>query len=189
VNYLDYILLVILGWSVITGFMAGFTRIGIGFAATVLGILFGMWFYDIPAAWVSEYLRSDTAANLLGFFVVFTLFLMTGALAGQILGKAMKTVGLSFLDRLGGAAFGFVRGAFVVVGVVTVLTAFAPQPPPRVIVESRVLPYATTAGNVLAWLAPAPVKDAYNKTMDRLRRAWAEPDPQKKLEILKGGPA
>jgi membrane protein required for colicin V production len=175
VNYLDFALIVIVGWSVVSGFLAGFTRVGIGFAATVLGVLFGFWFYYIPAEWLQDYLRSTTAANLLGFFAVFTFFILLGAVVGRILARILKFAGLSIFDRLGGAAFGTIRGSVLAVAVVTVVTAFSPQPPPRFIAESKVMPYAATAGNVLAWLAPRTLKDAYHESLEKLRRIWSDP--------------
>jgi membrane protein required for colicin V production len=179
---------VIVAWSAIAGFMAGFTRVGIGFAATVLGILFGMWFYYVPAEWIRDYIASETGANLIGFFVILIGFVFIGALIGRILAKMLKLVGLSFLDRLGGAAFGFVRGAVVGVGVVTVVTAFAPEPAPRFILESKVLPYASTASSVMAWLAPRAMKDAYHQSLDKIRRTWDEHDPRKQAVRTKQSP-
>ena len=179
VNSLDFVLLIILGWSVVAGFLAGFTRVGIGFIAMVLGILFGMWFYFIPAGWIQEFVQSSTASNLLGFFIVFALFLIAGAIVGRILGRMLKLVGLSFFDRLAGAAFGFVRGSVLVVAVMTVITAFAPTPPPQFIVHSKVAPYAATAGNVLAFLAPRSLKEGYRDTLAKLRHVWDKNDPTK----------
>ena len=173
-NLLDFVLGLLLAWSVIAGFMAGFTRVAIGFAATVAGVLFGFWFYYLPAGWIRGFISSPAASNLLGFFVVFALFVLAGALAGKILSRMLKLVGLSFFDRLGGAAFGFVRGAVLVVAVVTVITAFAPSPPPGMIVKSKVLPYASTAASIMSAAAPRTLKDQYRKSLDRLKRIWEE---------------
>src|SRR5262245_56526525 len=96
--------------SVIAGFRAGFARMGIGFAAAALGILFGFWFYGTPAAWVHKYIHSTTISNIVGFILVFWAFLAAGAIIGRVFSKLFKWTGLSWLDRGAGAAFGFVRG-------------------------------------------------------------------------------
>lgn len=171
-NLLDYLLLAIVGFSVAGGFTVGFARAGVGFAATVLGIFCGLWFYGIPAAWLHEYVQSDPAANLLGFLLVFAAVVFAGAMAARILSRLLKWAGLSWLDRLTGAAFGFVRGAVLAAAVVTVITAFAPSPAPRFIVNSKVLPYVTSAGKVIAALAPRQVKDSYYGTVETLKRKW-----------------
>ena len=179
-NSLDFVLLIILAWSVIAGFMAGFTRVGIGFIAMVLGIFFGMWFYFVPAGWIQDYVQSSAASNLFGFLVVFTAFIILGAIAGRVLAHMLKLVGLSFFDRMGGALFGFVRGAVLVVAMVTIITAFAPTPPPQFIIKSQVVPYAVTAGSVLAWIAPRGLKDGFHETLAKLRHVWDQNDPRKK---------
>lgn len=185
-NYLDIILLAIVALNVITGFASGFTRVGIGFIAAVLGVLFGFWFYYIPAEWIRSMFGWERGASIAGFCLVYMAFAIAGALVGKILGKMLKVVGLSFFDRVGGAAFGFVRGAVFVIAVATVITAFSPQPPPRVIAESQVMPYAAAGGNVLAWLAPKSLKEAYYESLEKLQRFWKEHGGQKTLDRVKG---
>lgn len=184
-NLLDYLLLIIVGYSVIAGFMAGFARVGIGIAATICGILFGLWFYRMPAAWIQEYVQSHSAANLLGFFLIFSIIVLAGGLLGRMLSNIFKWVGLSWLDRFLGAAFGFVRGSVLAVAIVTVITAFAPNPPPRFIVESKMMPYATAAGHVFAVIAPRELKDGYNATLSKLKQIW-DRVPIGKPEKIKG---
>jgi membrane protein required for colicin V production len=173
-NFLDFLLVMIVGYSVFTGFIAGFARVSIGFAATIIGIFCGFWFYRMPGAFLQEYLRSATAANLLGFFAVFAVVVLLGGLLAKVLSKAFKWVGLSWLDRLLGAGFGFVRGSVLAVAVVTVITAFAPTPPPGFIVNSKVLPYASSAGSIFAALAPRELKDGYHQSLAKLRDIWTD---------------
>ena len=75
---------------------------------------------------------------------------MVGAIVGRILAKFFKWVGLSWLDRLLGGAFGVVRGFVIAAAMVTVLLAFAPSPPPPSVVDSRLLPYVINVSDVLA---------------------------------------
>ena len=148
---------------------------GIGFAATIIGVLCGFWFYRLPARFLNEYLRSDTASNLLGFFIIFSAVVLAGGVLGRVLSSTFKWVGLTWLDRLLGAGFGFVRGAFLAVAVVTVITAFAPTPPPRFIVDSRIMPYAAAAGNVFAAVAPHEMKESYCASRTKLQRlGWRQ---------------
>jgi membrane protein required for colicin V production len=189
VNSLDIVLLLIVVASVVTGFMAGFAKVGIGFAATIVGLLCGFWFYGIPAAWLHHYLRSPAVANILGFFCVFAACLLVGGVIGALLSKLFKWAGLSWLDRLMGGGFGLLRGAVLVVGVVTVITAFTPNPPPRVIVDSRVMPYASEAGTVFAALAPHELKYSFHQSLDLLRQIWAgHVKPPQHPERLKAVP-
>ncbi|MBV8844276.1 MAG: CvpA family protein [Bryobacterales bacterium] len=173
-SFLDLLLALVLVASVITGFTAGFARAGVGFCAVIAGILFGYWFYGVPAAWMNTYLNSDTASDLLGFLVVFLAFVVAGALVGAALAKIFKWTGLTWLDRLLGGAFGIVRGALVSIALVSVLLAFAPRPLPGWIVDSRLLPYVAGASSVATAVAPRAVTDAFHNSLAEIRKLWDE---------------
>jgi len=110
-NLLDLLLAVVIGISVATGFMGGFARVGIGFIASISGLLFGFWYYNVPAAWLkAQFKMTPDLSNMLGFFIVFFLFLTAGAMIGKLLATLFKWTGLGWLDRLLGGAFGLIRG-------------------------------------------------------------------------------
>ena len=62
-SLLDILLAIIIGASVYAGFRVGLARASVGFIAAIAGIIFGFWFYGIPAAWFRERIGSDTAAT------------------------------------------------------------------------------------------------------------------------------
>jgi membrane protein required for colicin V production len=190
VSLLDLIVAVLVAASVVGGFVAGFARGGIGFLAAISGVLFGFWFYGIPAAAVHKHIRSLTASNLIGFFIVYLGVALAGALLGKLLAKLFKWSGLSWLDRLMGAMFGLVRGALIAVAFIAVLLAFTPKPTPNWMVNSAVLPYAIDASNLLAALAPNAVKEAFRESMREIRRIWDEQlrEARRKLESIKPEP-
>jgi len=105
---------------------------------------------------------------------VFLLFVLAGALIGRVLSRLFRWTGLSWLDRLLGAAFGFVRGAIVAAVFITVLMAFTPTPPPSWMVDSVVLPYAMGASRIASELAPAAIKNAFRDSMNEIRKIWDE---------------
>lgn len=182
-NWVDYLLIAIVGFSVIAGFSAGAARVGVGFIAAVVGMFAGFWCYGLAASHIIDYVNSRPLANLIGFLLIFTGVLVLGALIGRLLAKLFRWIGLSWLDRLLGAAFGFVRGMLVSVALVTVLLAFAPVPPPPSIVESKMLPYVMDASNVLATATPHEIKDAFRETKDKIRKIWD--DLRRKPEHLR----
>jgi membrane protein required for colicin V production len=172
VSLLDLVLMVIVGGSVVLGFWAGFARAGVGFLAAITGVLFGFWFYGVPAAWIHKYVSSPTFSNLAGFLVVFVACVALGGLIGKLLAKLFKWTGLSWLDRMLGAGFGLVRGAVAAVAFVSVLMAFTPKPVPNWMTGSYLLPYAIDGSNVIAALAPRALKDAVHQTVGEIRQAW-----------------
>jgi membrane protein required for colicin V production len=172
VSLLDLVLIAIVGGSVVFGFLAGFARAGLGFLAAITGVLFGFWFYGIPAAWIHKFVSSVAFSNLLGFLVVFFACTLLGGLIGKLLSKLFKWTGLSWLDRMMGAGFGLVRGGLIAVAFVSVLMAFTPRPVPAWMTGSALLPYAIDGSNIIASLAPRVLKDPVRETIREIRQAW-----------------
>ena len=170
---MDLLLALVIASSVLAGFASGFARAGVGFAAMIFGMFAGFWFYGIVAAYVIDYVSSQALANLIGFFVILAGVMLAGAITGRILAKFFKWVGLSWLDRLLGAAFGVVRGFVIAAAMATVLLAFSPSPPPRSVVDSKILPYVINVSDVLAALTPREIKDSFYATKDKVKAVWS----------------
>lgn len=171
-SLLDLVLIAIVGGSVVSGFLAGFARAGIGLLAAISGIVFGFWFYGIPAQWIHGFISSVAFSNLLGFLVVFFACTVAGGLIGNLLAKLLKWTGLSWLDRIMGAGFGLLRGALAAVAFVSVLMAFTPRPLPAWMTGSALLPYAIDGSNTIASLAPRALKDPLQESVREIRQAW-----------------
>jgi len=186
VTLLDLVVIVILGASIASGFVAGFARVGIGFAAAVCGVLFGFWFYGVPAEWIHRWVHSMAASNLIAFFAILFGFLLAGALIGKLVAILFRWTGLSWLDRLLGGVFGLVRGALIVVALVAVLMAFVPKPMPNWMVNSVSLPYAIDASHVISEAAPAGIKNAFHDSMAEIRQAWVDQLRKARKELEPG---
>ena len=173
-NWLDIVLILIVALSVIEGVKKGFARVGIGFAAAILGVVFGIWFYGTAGYYLLPFVSSKGIANFIGFWVVFLICVLAGALLGKFLGALFKWVGLSWIDRLLGALFGILRGGVAAVALVLVLVAFSSKPPPKSVANSRYAPYLVGAANVCAELAPRELKDGFFASYDKLKQIWSK---------------
>jgi membrane protein required for colicin V production len=171
-NWIDIVLALVIASSVLAGLASGFARVGVGFAALIVGMFCGFWFYGVVGAYFMDYFKSHAVANLMGFFVILIVVLVLGAIIGRILAKFFKWAGLSWLDRLLGGAFGIVRGFVVAAAMVTVLLAFAPSPPPPSVVDSKLLPYVINVSGVLAAVTPREIKDSFYATKDKVKADW-----------------
>lgn len=183
---LDLLVVIVLGMSIAAGFAAGFARVGIGFLAAVCGVLFGFWFYGIPAEWVHQYVHSTAASNLIAFFLIFFAFVFAGALIGKLLAKLFRWTGLSWLDRLMGGLFGIARGGLIVVAIVAVLMAFVTKPLPNWMVNSKSLPYAIDASHLISQAAPSGIKNAFRDSMLEIRQVWLDQLHKASKELKSG---
>lgn len=173
-NWLDIVLILIVGLSVIGGFAAGFARVGIGLISVIAGVLFGIWFYGTAGSLLADFVSSKAIADFLGFVIVFALCLILGGLIGKALGALFKWAGLSWFDRFAGGAFGLLRGLLTGVALVLALVAFSPKPPPRAVVNSHYAPYFLEAANVCTALAPRELKDAFYTSYEKVKEIWGQ---------------
>ncbi len=90
----------------------------------------------------------------------------------------IKTVGLSWLDRLTGAVFGVVRGLVICVAVITAIVAFAPtqdaKEPPPAVVNSRLAPYMMEAAHGVTMAAPRELRDGFMRRYEKIKRVWED---------------
>src|SRR5215471_15375577 len=106
-NWLDYVLLIIIGLSVIHGLSHGALRMLTSLFAFVLGI-YGASKWHSQAAALSQYHLGTSPAfsDLVGYIAIFLLLFVAVQLAGQRIIALATLVHLNLLDRLAGAAFG-----------------------------------------------------------------------------------
>jgi membrane protein required for colicin V production len=167
VNWLDYFLLAILLVSVAMSARKGFSREIIGLAAALFALVLGMWFYGLAGSWLIPYVSSPRVANLIGFLLVVFAVLLVGWMIGWIVSRFLRTVGLSFFDRLLGAGFGLVRGLLIAITLLTAYMAFGPEVDSKnvsaSVLHSRIAPYVLDASHLFVSLAPMELKAGFQK--------------------------
>jgi membrane protein required for colicin V production len=165
-NWVDWVLIGFVVMSVAGGFAEGFVRIGIGFAALIFGFVFASWFHGVAAGWIAPYIDSKALASLLGFLLILSAILLLGALIGWIIQRVFKLIGLSWLDRLAGAAFGVVRGVAVLSIVALMITAFFPKKMPAAVSRSQLAPYVLELSKILAEVTPYEIKNGFEQSYE-----------------------
>jgi len=174
-NWFDIVLIVIMLWSVLSGLRAGLARVVVGFIAAIFGLLAGFWFYRLMAARLIPWVKTVTAADILGFLIIFVGVLILGSLISALLSRLFNWIGLSWFNHFLGGIAGLLRGAVVVAALVDVLVAFSPSPTPSFLGNSRVLPYTIQISSWVVSLAPRELKDAFTEQMEILKQFWAPP--------------
>ena len=170
-NWLDITLAFVVLISVVAGLRKGLSREIIGLVASVLAMILGLWFYHSAGEKLAPYVSSEWAASLGGFLIVFFGVLIAGAILSAVVGRLLRTIGLSPIDRILGAGFGLIRGALIAFGLVTLMIAFLPlekdRQLPEAVIQSRMAPYLIELSHVVEPLAPKGLKQSFE---DRYRQ-------------------
>lgn len=136
---LDLVLLAIIAISALFGLLRGF----IGALASILAWLLASWAAFRHGADVALLLADaaqPTPTELFGGYALcFVVVLLLVGLIGWVIGRVVKGIGLSALDRLLGLGLGLLRGGFIACALL-LLMGFTGMPRESAWQRSRVVP-------------------------------------------------
>jgi membrane protein required for colicin V production len=123
----DWAIVLVMVLAVLGGLTQGFFRSVFSLGGLLLGLVLAAWNYDRIAGLLLPLVRIQPVADAIGFLLIALLVMALAGITGNVLAKTVHGMGLGCLDRLAGAAFGFLQGALLVTLVVLVTVAFFPQ--------------------------------------------------------------
>ncbi len=120
-TWFDILLVLLVGGLMLRSMVSGAIREAASLAGWVIAFYVATHFGDAVAPWLPDAMTAGTAGAIILFLVMFIGTRVLVWLAGRMASGMVSVVGLSFLDRLLGAAFGFCKG--IVIAVALVLAA------------------------------------------------------------------
>ena len=113
----DWILLAVLGLSLLLGLWRGIVQEVLSLAGWVAAFYVSQMYAPKAAAWLPMEGSSQMLRYAAGFVVVFVAVLVATALVSWIVKKLLSAVGLGLLDRFLGSLFGLMRGVVILLAV------------------------------------------------------------------------
>ena len=110
----DLIVIGIVALSTIFAFWRGLIRVVMSLVALIAAVLAAIQFSPAVAAMLPA-LGDPVTRYVAAFALIFIVVALVGALLGWVLSRAIRAIGLGFVDRLLGAVFGVARGVLIVV--------------------------------------------------------------------------
>ncbi len=155
---LDWIIVLIIVFSVLQAVSSGFVREFFAFVGVIVAYVTAVWAYPAVAGFYARFINTPWPAQIAAFLTVFIVVVVLAGILGSALSRVVRSVGLSFFDRLLGAVFGLFRGAVVSAILVTALAALAPQ---WGLSQSKIAPSLLTADRTMVWAAPADFRQRF----------------------------
>lgn len=155
-NPLDWLLAILLTYSVVRAVIRGFLQEAFALGGLILGFLFACWFYRSLSIDLKGLINSSQIAQLAAFLLILAVTTIVASLIGKFLRRTASAVGLGFVDRLLGALFGLLRGAILGVALLLAVTAFLPTAP--WIENSHLAPYFLRAAHAVSFVMPSDLK-------------------------------
>ena len=169
-NPLDWVLVLLVASSTFMACIRGLIRSLISLVGVVLGILLAAWYAPALALRLARWIAEPAVAEVVAFAAILFGCFVAAALIGRLLRGAAKAVGLGMVDRLGGAAFGFVRAVLVLAAMLVFAAPFLPMVP--FARDSAILPYLRTAAHGVSFVVPQDFEDRLAAGA-RSRHLWA----------------
>jgi membrane protein required for colicin V production len=150
-NWFDYLLIVLVTFSVIAGLMRGLLREAISLITWVVAVWMAFHFSERVEPYLGGLLTNDALRPWAARLLVFLVVLLIGTTLGVVIGHFLRVSMFSGMDRFCGAIFGVLRG-FVVVAAFVILCHGLRLQTESWWHGSVLVPYAEHAANVLRGL-------------------------------------
>ena len=140
-NWVDVVVLVIVAFSGMLGFLRGMVREVFGLAAWVGAGVAAVWFFPSVQGIARQAIQNVDVADPVAFGGIFLVVLIILSLLARLLGGAVRKSALGGLDRTLGLVYGLARGMALIIAAYLIAGAIEPVDHwPDQVLEARTLP-------------------------------------------------
>ncbi|MCP3674028.1 MAG: CvpA family protein [Gammaproteobacteria bacterium] len=140
-NWIDILVLTALAVSIGIGFWRGFIHETLSLVAWIAAFIIARVFAPEVAHWLEDFIESQALILLLSWIIPFLSTFIVFNLLKIILISVISLAGLRPIDRVLGAAFGAVKGAFLVTATVLVIQLVLSRSGEPFKTESKLVPH------------------------------------------------
>jgi len=152
-NLFDYLLIAIVGISMIISLWRGFVREMI----SLIGLIAAFLVATRTSGWAGDQLdgiiSNDTVADVVGFCLMFILIVVIVAMIGAVIRRLMIAADLTATDRTLGLLFGLTRG-ILLIGLGMLIYTSMGKPTASFVKNSVLATYAVKLGDMLGKAIP-----------------------------------
>jgi membrane protein required for colicin V production len=139
-NWLDYIFLGLIGFSILMSLARGFVRELCSLFNWVVATWWGFYGYKVIAEKLPPFIESPSLRGVLGFVLIFLFVLILGVISTWLLSQLVTKTGLGGTDKVLGLLFGGLRGVLII-ALLILLARLTPLPEEHWWRTSVLVPY------------------------------------------------
>lgn len=170
-NWIDLVIIIILGMAMISGFINGLVREVASLAALILGIWGAIRFSGFTAARLYDFFdMTGQYVGIIAFIITFGVIVVLIHFVGIIADKIVDAVALGFINRLLGIVFGLLKSVLVLSIIFVVLNAIDARRPflPREKIEESNL--YNSISDIAPMIFPIIGEGNFNRSFDRFKK-------------------
>ncbi len=160
-NWLDIVVIIVIGGLTLAAFSAGLIREVVTFFAVIVGILIAGALYERLARDVLVFVDNEDAAEAVSYLMLFGAVYLLGQIGAYVLKTGAALLMLGPLDHLGGAVFGFVKGILVVQTLLLIFAAYPSLDLDGAVADSKVARYIVDDIGIVRHIVPDNIQDRF----------------------------
>lgn len=123
-NEIDWIIVIVLGFSAIISLIRGFVKEALSLLMWVVAFIVAVSLSPRLEHLLAGWFGHETLRILVAFIGLFAATLIVGGLVNSLIVSLVAKAGLSPIDRLLGTVFGLLRGGILVLAVLLIIPLF-----------------------------------------------------------------
>lgn len=176
-NWLDILILCVMGASIVYSLVKGFVKEGFFFLGVMLGLLAALRGYSYLSVIMQGVVGRPTTAAFLSFLIILALVFIIIRVWGWRVGKAFEGAGLTPLDRVLGAVIGALKGATIISVMLLLIIGFTDRGKLHV-ADSQFAIYFLEFSRMISIALPKDVRKGMQRTYENLQ------DPERIRELV-----
>jgi membrane protein required for colicin V production len=178
-NFLDLIILGVIGLSTLLAFSRGFIKELLSILGWIGAVIATVAFFTPARAVMRQYIAEPLLADIAAGIGIFVVTLVLCGMLNHWISAQVRGNGLGALDRSLGLVFGLVRGSVVVCAAYILMVWALPNPTerPDMVNEARFLPVVERGAAFMLKLLPDDIlktgEDAINRSLDAVEQGQA----------------
>ncbi|HXH64715.1 MAG TPA: CvpA family protein [Mariprofundaceae bacterium] len=181
-NFFDYVLIAIVGLSMVLSLWRGFVREIISLIGLVAAFMIASRTSAMAGDFLGNWMPKGTVSDIAGFVLIFVTIMLVIGLTGVIIRKLVDMAQLTATDRTLGVFFGFARGLLLIALSFLIFTTYDPKHNQTWLRESMLSPYAIELGDLLGKAIPKGYPFSRQGQSDKipvLNKSATSPEPGK----------
>lgn len=155
-NWVDLLILGLIGLSTVISLFRGFVKESFSLATWIIGLWIALVFADELAALLEPWIPVPSVRVIGSFAILFLAVLILGAWVNYLMSQLVKKTGLSGTDRVLGSVFGIARG-IVIVAILVLVAGLTVLPQDGWWQESLFMPHFEQIALWMAQYLPAEI--------------------------------
>jgi len=177
VNFIDIVVLVVIGLSALVAFSNGFVNVVLWVLSWVGAVVATIYFYPMARPIAERYIAEPLIANIATAAVIFISALIVCAILNQIISRAVRGSAIGALDRSLGLLLGLAIGAVIVCGAYMLMIWAIPneRDRPQSVAEAKTLPMVQKGAEFLRAMVPDYVIEKGAAVIDEGAKTLGDP--------------